>query len=98
LYKAEIAKAGSVFVNGPAGVYEDSRWEKATKEIWRAIASCKGYTVIGGGDTITAATKFTNLEDYSYVCTAGGAMVRFLSGKKLPLIQAMEKAWERDKE
>ncbi|MEA4865272.1 MAG: phosphoglycerate kinase [Sphaerochaeta sp.] len=98
LYKAEIAKAGSVFVNGPAGVYEDSRWEKATKEIWSAIAACKGYTVIGGGDTITAATKFTNLEDYSYVCTAGGAMVRFLSGKKLPLIQAMEKAWERDKE
>lgn len=98
LYKTEIAKAGSVFVNGPAGVYEDGRWEKATKEIWNAIAACKGYTVIGGGDTITAATKFTNLEDYSYVCTAGGAMVRFLSGKKLPLIQAMEKAWERDKE
>ena len=98
LYKTEIAKAGSVFVNGPAGVYEDSRWEKATKEIWNAIATCKGYTVIGGGDTITAATKFTNLEDYSYVCTAGGAMVRFLSGKKLPLILAMEKAWERDKE
>ncbi|MDD3424091.1 phosphoglycerate kinase, partial [Sphaerochaeta sp.] len=98
LYKTEIAKAGSVFVNGPAGVYEDSRWEKATKEIWKAIAACNAYTVIGGGDTITAATKFTNLEDYSYVCTAGGAMVRFLSGKKLPLILAMEKAWERDKE
>ena len=97
LYKAEIAKAGSVFVNGPAGVYEDPRWELATKEMWSAIAHCDGYTVIGGGDTITAATKFTNLEDYSYVCTAGGAMVRFLSGKKLPLIQAMEKAWERDK-
>ena len=98
LYKMEIAKAGSVFVNGPAGVYEDSRWERATKEIWKAIAACNAYTVIGGGDTITAATKFTNLEDYSYVCTAGGAMVRFLSGKKLPLILAMEKAWERDKE
>ena len=98
LYKTEIAKAGSVFVNGPAGVYEDGRWERATKEIWKAIAACNAYTVIGGGDTITAATKFTNLEDYSYVCTAGGAMVRFLSGKKLPLILAMEKAWERDKE
>jgi phosphoglycerate kinase len=98
LYKTEIAKAGSVFVNGPAGVYEDSRWERATKEIWKAIAACNAYTVIGGVDTITAATKFTNLEDYSYVCTAGGAMVRFLSGKKLPLILAMEKAWERDKE
>lgn len=95
-YKAELAKAASVFVNGPAGVYEDARFELATKEIWNGIATCSAYTVIGGGDTITAATKFTKLEQYSYVCTAGGAMVRFLSGKNLPLIVAMEKAWERD--
>ncbi len=96
LYKQEIAKAGSIFVNGPAGVYEDKRWETATKEIWQAIGSSKAYTVVGGGDTITAATRFTDLEQYSYVCTAGGAMVRFLSGKKLPLIEAMEKAYDRD--
>jgi phosphoglycerate kinase len=95
-YKLVIAKAGSIFVNGPAGVYEDERFEKATKEIWTAIADADGYTVVGGGDTITAATRFTDLGQYSYVCTAGGAMVRFLSGKKLPLIEAMEKAWERD--
>ncbi|WP_320121870.1 phosphoglycerate kinase [uncultured Sphaerochaeta sp.] len=95
-YKELIAEAGSVFVNGPAGVYEDERFEKATKEIWTAIANADGYTVVGGGDTITAATRFTDIGQYSYVCTAGGAMVRFLSGKKLPLIEAMEKAWERD--
>ena len=45
--------------------------------------------MIGGGDTVTAAAKFIDLNDISYVCTAGGAMVRFLSGKKLPLIEAM---------
>ncbi len=95
-YKAVIEQAGSLFVNGPAGVYEDHRWELGTKELWQAIAKAKGYTVVGGGDTITAAKQFTDLNDYSYVCTAGGAMVRFLSGKKLPLIQAMEKAFERD--
>ena len=53
--------------------------------------------MIGGGDTISSATKFIDLNDISYVCTGGGAMVRFMSGKKMPLITAMEKAYERDK-
>jgi len=60
--------------------------------VWQAIAAAPGYTVVGGGDSVSAATKFTNLNDWSYVCTAGGAMVRFLSGKKLPLLQAMERS------
>jgi phosphoglycerate kinase len=95
-FKASIAKAGSVFVNGPAGMYEDERWAKGTREIWNAIAGAPGYTVVGGGDTISAATKFTDLGKYGYVCTGGGAMVRFLAGKRLPLIEAMEKAYERN--
>ncbi len=67
-----------------------------TREIWNAIADAPGYTVVGGGDTISAATKFTDLAKYSYVCTGGGAMVRFLAGKKLPLIEAMEKSFDRN--
>jgi len=96
LFKERIAAAGSVFVNGPAGRYEDPRWAAGTREVWRAIAAAPGYTVIGGGDTISAAAAFTDLDDFSYVCTGGGAMVRFLAGKKLPLIEAMEKAFDRD--
>ena len=83
-------------MNGPAGMYEDPRWEKGTREIWRAIQDAPGYTVIGGGDTISAASKFTDLSKFDYVCTGGGAMVRFLAGKRLPLIEAMEKAYERN--
>ncbi len=45
---------------------------------------------------MTAAAKFVDLDQIDYVCTAGGAMVRYLSGKKLPLIEAMEKAYHRD--
>ena len=52
--------------------------------------------MIGGGDTVSAAGKMIDLQQISYVCTAGGAMVRFLSGKKLPLVAAMEDAWQRD--
>lgn len=96
-YKRVIAEAGTIFVNGPAGVYENKLFEKGTREIWNAIADSKGYSVIGGGDTVSAASRFIDLEKISYVCTAGGAMVRFLSGKKLPLIEAMEKAYDRAK-
>jgi phosphoglycerate kinase len=92
LYEQEIAAARTLFVNGPPGVYEESLFENGTKAVWNAIAAADGYSVIGGGDTVTAAAKFVDLADINYVCTAGGAMVRYLSGKKLPLIIAMDKA------
>ncbi len=95
-YEQVINDAKTLFVNGPAGVYEDATFEAGTKAIWNAIAGAAGYSVIGGGDTVTAAAKFVNLDKIDYVCTAGGAMVRYLSGKKLPLIEAMEKAYRRD--
>ncbi len=91
-FENEIAAAGMVFVNGPAGVFEKEQFAVGTKRLWQAVAAAEGYTVVGGGDSVSAAAKFTDPEDFDYVCTAGGAMVRFLSGKKLPLIQAMEKA------
>jgi len=95
LFKDELSKAGTIFVNGPPGVYENSLFEYGTKEVWKAIAKAKGYSVIGGGDTVSAAAKFIDTKDINYVCTAGGAMVRFLSGVKLPLIEAMKKAFSR---
>ncbi|HEY5623743.1 MAG TPA: phosphoglycerate kinase [Gammaproteobacteria bacterium] len=95
-YQRVIAGAKTLFVNGPAGVYENPIFSDGTAAIWNAIASSSGYSVIGGGDTVTAATRFVDLDDIDYVCTAGGAMVRYLSGKKLPLMLAMEKAFERD--
>lgn len=89
LFEREISSAGTIFVNGPAGVYENEMFADGTRRIWKAVAAAKGYSVIGGGDTVSAAARFVDLADINYVCTAGGAMVRFLSGKKLPLIEAM---------
>ena len=94
-YGRIISEAKTIFVNGPAGVYENKIFENGTKETWEAIAASDGYSVIGGGDTVTAAAKFIDLNNINYVCTAGGAMVRFLSGKKLVLIAAMEKAYDK---
>lgn len=95
LFKKEIGAAGTIFVNGPAGVYENRLFEKGTRALWEAIADAGGYSVIGGGDSVSAAQKFIPLEKIDYVCTAGGAMVRFLSGKTLPLVAAMRKACDR---
>ncbi len=93
-YAKIIADAKTIFANGPAGVYENPLFEEGTRGVWQAIADSDGYSVIGGGDTISSAHRFIELSKISYVCTGGGAMIRFLSGKKLPLIQAMEKAYE----
>jgi len=91
-YREIIEKAGTVFVNGPAGVYEKPIGVHGTQELGKAIAEAKGYTVIGGGDTISAATQLGYFSKMSYVCTGGGALIRFLSGVKLPLVEAMRNA------
>lgn len=94
-YGERIAQAGTIFANGPAGVYENPLFETGTREIWNAVANAPGYSVIGGGDTVSSATRLADIAKVDYVCTAGGAMVRFMSGKKLALVAAMEGAYER---
>ncbi|MDD4083416.1 MAG: phosphoglycerate kinase [Sphaerochaetaceae bacterium] len=89
-YEKIINSSKTIFVNGPAGVYEDKRFEEGTKKIWTSISHAEAFTCIGGGDSVNALMKFTDPKDYNYICTAGGAMVRFLSGKQLPLITAMK--------
>ena len=95
-YAKIIETAGTIFVNGPSGVYENKLFEKGTRVIWNAIANAKGYSVIGGGDTVNAASRFADLSKFNYVCTAGGAMVTYISGNSLPLVEAMEKAYTRN--
>lgn len=96
-YANVLAGARTIFANGPAGLYEDERFAAGTRGIWEAIAASEGHSVIGGGDTVSSASKFIDLSRITYVSTAGGAMVRFMSGKKLPLIMAMEKAFAAGK-
>lgn len=98
LFKTKIAEAGTIFINGPAGAYEHELFSKGTKELWNAMAVAPGYTVVGGGDSVSAAYTFVENPEakFNYICTAGGAMVRFLSGVELPLVKAMKKAYGRE--
>jgi phosphoglycerate kinase len=95
-YQAIIQKAATIFVNGPPGIYEEPISAWGTEQLFRAVADSPGYSVIGGGDSVAAATRFKVIDRMGYVCTSGGGMVRFLSGQELPVITALRKAALRD--
>jgi phosphoglycerate kinase len=94
-YERIIAVAGTVFVNGPAGVFEQPQTEYGTKALWEAMAAAQGFSALGGGDSVAAMNRFGLGGRFDYVCTAGGAMVQFLSGKPMPVIEALKASAER---
>lgn len=92
IYKGIIGGAKTVFTNGPAGVFENKETEKGTRELLGSIAASDVFSVIGGGDSITAVNMLGLSGGFSYICTGGGAMVRFLSGEELPVVAALKRA------
>ena len=79
LYKAEIAKAKTVFWNGPMGVFERDEFTAGTVAVCSACAELKGaFTVIGGGDSASAAKKLGFKEKFSHVSTGGGASLEMI--------------------
>ncbi|NLK07829.1 MAG: phosphoglycerate kinase [Firmicutes bacterium] len=97
VYRRMLNEAGSIFINGPMGVYEDPLFSQGTKEVWKAAADSSGYSVVGGGDSVNAAVSLVDDAEnrFSYICTAGGALVRYLSGMELPLIKALKEAYRK---
>ena len=91
-YRRLILEAGTVFVNGPMGVFEQAETETGTKLVWDALGETNAYTVVGGGDSITATTKYGKTALINYICTGGGALIRFLTGEELPVVKALRHA------
>jgi phosphoglycerate kinase len=89
-----IHASQTVFVNGPMGVFEQAASEAGTRAMWAALGETSAYTVLGGGDSITAAKKYDVMDKIGYVCTGGGALIRFLSGEELPVVRALRHAAE----
>jgi phosphoglycerate kinase len=94
-YVKVIRDAKSIVVSGPMGVFENSEFVFGTKKIFEAIADSKAFSLAGGGHTIAALEEFGLFKKISYVSTAGGALIEFLMGKKLPGVVALEKAATR---
>jgi phosphoglycerate kinase len=94
-YSEIIATANTIVVNGPPGIYENVLFENGTRLLWTAVAESDGFSVVGGGDSVTSFAKFVDLSNINYVSTAGGALIRYLSGVELPLIAAMSQPVNR---
>ncbi len=84
-----IMNAGTILWNGPLGFFEKENFFAGTAMIAEMIISSKGFSVAGGGDTISAAEKAGVLDSLDYVSTAGGAFLEFMEGKKLPALEAL---------
>ena len=93
-YREIILGAQTVFVNGPMGIFEKQETEFGTKAVWQALADTAGYTVVGGGDSVTATNQYGLGPQMGYICTGGGALIRFLSGEELPVVRALRHAAE----
>jgi len=89
-----IAGAQSVFWNGPMGVFEWAHFRQGTETVAKALASCRGFTAVGGGDSAAAIRTLGMEADVSHLSTGGGAGLEMLEGRALPGVKILEK-WTR---
>jgi phosphoglycerate kinase len=91
-FKEIIRRSKTVFLNGPAGIFEKPETELGTKSLLEIIAESGAFSAIGGGDSIAALNKYGLFDKISYVSTGGGALIRYISGEELPVIKALKKS------
>lgn len=90
LFSKEIKNAKTVVWNGPMGVFEMSNFAKGTFEVAKAVAETEAITIIGGGDSASAAEKSGYKDKITHISTGGGASLEFLEGKLLPGIESVD--------
>ena len=89
-YAAAIENAGSVFWNGPMGVFEMKAFEAGTKAVALAVAeAAQADTIIGGGDSVAAVNKFDLADKMTFISTGGGASMELVQGEVLPGVEAL---------
>jgi len=96
-YGKIISEAGTVFISGPAGFFEKEDFGYGTKALLEVVASSMATTIVSGGHLSSALKKFGLVEKITHISTAGGALVRYLTATKLPMIKALEESAEKYK-
>lgn len=84
-----ISNAGTVLWNGPMGVFEIDQFGEGTRVVADAVGSSDGFSVIGGGETIAAVSKYSAEHTFDYTSTGGGAFLEFIEGRQFPAIEAL---------
>ena len=87
-----IARAGTVFWNGPMGAFELEPFEGGTRGVAEAVAAAPGHTVVGGGDSVAALQKFGLADAVGWLSTGGGASLELMEGRELPGVEALQDA------
>jgi phosphoglycerate kinase len=90
LCREAIGSAGTVIWNGPVGVFEIAPFARGTNEIAQALASCGAVTIIGGGDSASAAEQAGVADRITHISTGGGASLEYLEGRELPGIAILQ--------
>ncbi|MBI4416605.1 MAG: phosphoglycerate kinase [Euryarchaeota archaeon] len=91
-YGTEVAKARTIIMNGPAGVFELEPFAVGTRELFTAVAEASAFTVIGGGHTVAVAEALGIERKFGHVSTGGGALLNYLAGRPLPLLDALRRS------
>ncbi len=91
---ADVLKSSkTILMNGPVGAFENPKFAEGTKAVLQAVVDATkngAISVIGGGDSVSAAKKFFKAEDFTHVSTGGGASLEFIEGKVLPGVAALD--------
>jgi phosphoglycerate kinase len=90
IFQEKIMQAKTILWNGPFGKFEDKEYAKGTLAIVKAIIDSGAFSVVGGGETVEFLNKQSMIDKFSHVSTGGGAMLQYLSGDKLPGLEALE--------